>query len=417
MNKYFYKCFLCSSQFNSDEIEKGRIYLCPKCGRAEKNQPLEGVLRVEYDYENLKRKLNRDKFLNLPCGKFWLYPDLLPIHSFEKVISDSSLVRISLSRDPLLEYDYDNRRILVFDDTRNPTLSYKDRATSLVVCKALELGITEIAAASTGNAGSSLAGICARLGLKSHIFVPEKIPSVKRIQIQSFGANLYLVKGDYDQAFDLCLEISQTKGWYSRNTAYNPVTIEGKKSAAFDIFISMKGKIPDKIFVPVGDGVIISGLFKGFSDLLRLGWIEKLPRLIAVQAEGSSAVVRYSKTGKFDYEPASTIADSIHAGAPRNLFMATDAIRTSKGNAVSVSDDEILSAQKSIAQNFGILAEPSSAASFAGYEKLYKNDEIKHDENVLLMITGNGLKDTTALSKWNDQPVSKSIDEWRIFFK
>jgi threonine synthase len=417
MNKYFYKCFLCSSQFNSDEIEKGRIYLCPKCGRAEKNQPLKGVLLVEYDYENLKRKLNRDKFLNLPCGKFWLYPDLLPIHSFEKVISDSSLVRISLSRDPLLEYDYDDRRILVFDDTRNPTLSYKDRATSLVVCKALELGITEIAAASTGNAGSSLAGICARLGLKSHIFVPEKISSVKRIQIQSFGANLYLVKGDYDQAFDLCLEISQTKSWYSRNTAYNPVTIEGKKSAAFDIFISMKGKIPDKIFVPVGDGVIISGLFKGFSDLLRLGWIEKLPQLIAVQAEGSGAVVRYTKTGKFDYEPASTIADSIHAGAPRNLFMAADAIRTSKGNAVSVSDDEILSAQKSIAQNFGILAEPSSAASFAGYEKLYKNDEIKHDENVLLMITGNGLKDTTALSKWNDQLVSKSIDEWRIFFK
>ncbi|MBU2444165.1 MAG: threonine synthase [Bacteroidetes bacterium] len=422
MNKYFYKCFNCSSQFTADEIEsegsfgKERIYLCPKCGQAEKNQPLKGVLLVEYDYENLKRSRSRDEFLKIPCGKFWRYSDLWPIRSFEKIIPQSKLERISLTHDPLLEFDYTGRKIFVFDDTRNPTLSYKDRATSLVVLKAIELGINEIAAASTGNAGSSLAGICARLGLKSHIFVPENIPSAKRIQIQSFGANLYLVKGDYDQAFDLCLEISRMKNWYNRNTAYNPMTIEGKKSAAFDIFISMKGIIPDKIFVPVGDGVIISGLYKGFTELLKLGWIEKLPQLIAVQAEGSNAVVRYVQTGKFEYQPASTIADSIHAGAPRNLYMAAHAVTTSLGTAISVSDEEILSAQKSIAQNFGIIAEPSSAASFAGYEKFVRSGSISANENVLLMLTGNGLKDTSALSKWNDEPVSKSTDEWKKLF-
>lgn len=416
MTKYFYKCFNCSSQFPSDAIEKERIYLCIKCGQAEKNQPLRGVLLVEYDYENLKQKLNRAEFLKIPCGKIWYYSDLWPIQSFEKIIPQSKLERISLTHDPFLEFEYSGRKIFVFDDTRNPTLSYKDRATSLVVLKAIELGINEIAAASTGNAGSSLAGICARLGLKSHIFVPEKIPSAKRIQIQSFGANLYLVKGDYDQAFDLCLEISRKKNWYNRNTAYNPMTIEGKKSAAFDIFISMKGIIPDKIFVPVGDGVIISGLFKGFTELLKLGWIEKLPQLIAVQAEGSNAVVRYVRTGKFEYQPASTIADSIHAGAPRNLYMAAHAVTTSLGAAISVSDEEILSAQKSIAQNFGIIAEPSSAASFAGYEKLYRSGSISANENVLLMLTGNGLKDTSALSKWNDEPVSKSTEEWKKLF-
>ncbi len=173
------------------------------------------------------------------------------------------------------------------DETRNPTLSYKDRASFLVALKAKELRINEISTASTGNAGSSLAGICSRLGLTSHIFVPSSIPKAKRIQIQSYGANIYLVDGTYDDAFDICLEISKEKNWFNRNTAYNPLTIEGKKSAAYDIFISSQGKLPDVIFVPVGDGVIISGIYKGFYDLKKLGWIEKIPKLIAVQAEGS----------------------------------------------------------------------------------------------------------------------------------
>ena len=153
---------------------------------------------------------------------------------------------------------------MLLDETRNPTLSYKDRATSLVVLKAIELGINEIAAASTGNAGSSLAGICARLGLSARIYVPQNIPDAKRIQIKAYGAKLEVVDGDYDKAFDVCLEESKKNNWYNRNTAYNPLTIEGKKSAAYDIFISTQGIIHDVILVPVGDGVIISGIFKGF---------------------------------------------------------------------------------------------------------------------------------------------------------
>ena len=259
--------------------------------------------------------------------------------------------------------------------------------------KALQLGIKEISAASTGNAGSSLAGICARLGIKSHIFVPEKIPMGKRIQIQSFGANIYLVKGDYDQAFDLCLEISKAKGWYNRNTAFNPLTIEGKKSAAFDMFISLKGKMPDYIFVSVGDGVIISGIYKGLWELKQLGWINKIPKLIAVQASGSDALVRYIKTKKFVYKPAQTIADSIHAGAPRNLYMAADAVTNTNGLAVSVTDSEIIDAQRKSAKEFGILIEPAAAASFAGYLKLIRTNSISPKAKSLLMFTGNGLKD------------------------
>jgi threonine synthase len=400
MNHYSYKCFDCHSQFSIDEIEPVFQYLCPRCGKAEKKQPLKGVLWIEYDYEKIKQLLNRKEFLNFKCGEFWLYPQLWPLDLQE---NERILCRLSLNSCPLLEYKIDNRPVLVFDDTRNPTLSYKDRASIIVALKAVQMGINEIAAASTGNAGSSLAGICARLGLKAHLFVPQNIPTAKRLQIQSFGAQIYMVQGDYDRAFDLSLEISKKRGWYNRNTAYNPLTVEGKKSAAYDIFIASRGNVPDIIFVPVGDGVILSGMFKGFWELLRLGWIEKLPRLIAVQAEGSNALVRYLDTGRFDIQTAATIADSICAGAPRNLYMAAHAVKESKGQAISVPDDEILQAQKLLALQTGILVEPAAAASMAGFQKI-KSKKTISNSRVLLMLTGNGLKDTEALEKWNPVP-------------
>jgi threonine synthase len=415
MNKYNYKCFNCSNEYSAQEIENKFIYLCPRCGKAEKNKPLEGILTIEYDYDELTKKLSKDEFLKLTPGKFWLYPDLWPINFNQ--FNETILSRLTLPEDQLLSFKFKSTNILLMDETRNPTLSYKDRASFLVALKAKELGINEISTASTGNAGSSLAGICSRLGLTSHIFVPSSIPTAKRIQIQSFGANIYLVDGNYDDAFDLCLEVSKGKKWYNRNTAFNPLTIEGKKSAAYDIFISSKGILPDSIFIPVGDGVIISGIYKGFYDLKKIGWIDKIPKLIAVQAEGSNALVRYVAENVFEFKPAKTIADSICAGAPRNLFMAADAVKSTNSNAVSVSDDEILSAQKTIANQFGILAEPSSAASFAGYLKLSGTNEITSKEKVLLLITGNGLKDTTATEGWNKIPQAHSYSDWKDHFR
>jgi len=420
MNHYFYKCFDCDSRFSIEEIEPVFRYLCPRCGKAEKNQPLRGVLWVEYDYEKIKRELGRRDFLNLTCGEFWHYRRLWPLDSCEEQgriilrdITEQQLNRIRLNTQPLLEYKIDERAIMFFDDTRNPTLSYKDRASIMVALKALQMGINEIAAASTGNAGSSLAGICARLGLKAHLFVPGSIPTAKRLQIQSFGAEIYLVKGDYDQAFDLSLKISSKKGWYNRNTAYNPLTIEGKKSGAFDIFIACGGKVPGVILVPVGDGVILSGIFKGFWELRQLGWIEKLPRLMAVQSEGSDALVRYLDTGQFEYRPALTVADSICAGAPRNLYMAAHAVKESNGKAITVSDDEILQAQKLLAQQTGLLVEPAAAASLAGYQKIKTKGMISGSQSrVLLMMTGNGLKDVEALTRWNPVPTARTLEEW-----
>ncbi len=381
-------------EYSADKIEKNRIYLCPECGSSEKNQPLSGVLKIVYDYDSIKKKLTRKNLLGKSVGKFWQSPELWPIN-FSR-FTESFLSRLALPEQQYFKYDYNGTEIFLQDETRNPTLSYKDRASSLVALKAIESGIGEIAAASTGNAGSSIAGIAARLGLQAHVYVPRNIPDAKRIQIEAYGANIVVVNGDYDFAFDKCLEDSRINNWYNRNTAYNPLTVEGKKSAAYDIFISTKGNLPDNIFVPVGDGVIIAGLFKGFEELFRMGFIEKPPRLIAVQAEGSNAVVRYLETGEFNYEPAETVADSISAGAPRNLFMAVEAIRESEGFAVSVSDGEILNAQNAVATNFGILSEPSSAATFAGFIKKQNDEKITGKKN-LLLITGNGMKDLEAL--------------------
>ncbi len=395
MKNYIYKCSNCKKEFPAELIEDNFYYLCPECGKAEKNQPLKGVLTVEYDYNEIKKKLSRDEFLKLTPGKFWLYPDLWPIN-FQN-FSDEQLNKLALPADLLLKYTIDGRDLWVMDETRNPTLSYKDRATSLVVLKAIEMGISEIAAASTGNAGSSLAGICARLGLSARIYVPQNIPDAKRIQIEAYGAKLEIVDGDYDKAFDVCLEESKKNNWYNRNTAYNPLTIEGKKSAAYDIFISSQGNIPDVIFVPVGDGVIISGIYKGFKELLALGWIDKLPKLIAVQSTGSDALVRYINTKIFEYKPASTIADSISAGAPRNLYMAADAVKESNGFAIAVTDEEILSAQKEFIKQTGILCEPSSASVYAAYKKLMAEAKLNSSDKILLLITGNGLKDVEAL--------------------
>ena len=173
------------------------------------------------------------------------------------------------------------------------------------------------------------------------------------------------------------------------------------------------GNIPEVILVPVGDGVILSGIFKGFWELQQLGWIENLPKLIAVQSEGSDALVRYLDTGQFQYRPASTLADSICAGAPRGLYMAAHAVKKSGGRGVTVSDDEILQAQKRLAQQTGLLVEPAAASSLAGYRKLKSNEKASISKSrVLLMMTGNGLKDVDTLNQWNPIPRVATLEKW-----
>jgi threonine synthase len=421
---YLYRCFDCQKTFTAAEIEDSLTYLCPKCGKAEANQPLEGLLLIEYDYTKIRSNLDSQSFRSFPIGQPWHYPFLWPL-DFKRSsnqthitgFSISGINELSLPSNIFYNIDYWGENLLVLDDSRNPTFSYKDRATILIALKAIQIGITTLSTASTGNAGSSLAGISARLGLQAKIWVPENIPKNKCIQIQAYGAQIHLVKGSYDNAFDLSLKIANKFNWYNRNTAYNPLTIEGKKSAAFDLFIYAGKNMPDYIFVPVGDGVILSGIYKGLWELGQLGLIEKLPRLIGVQSKGSDALVRYMRTGKFIFHPAHTLADSICAGAPRGLFLAANAIDKTDGVAIAIDDDDILEAQKEIASRWGFLVEPAAAASFAGYLEYYKMGRIQKSNKVLLLFTGNGLKDVQAIRHWTEKPKILTPEGWLNHYK
>jgi threonine synthase len=287
-------------------------------------------------------------------------------------------------------------QLYIKDDGRNPTASFKDRASAVGVTKARELGFQIVTCASTGNAASSLAGLAASVGLPTVIFVPERAPAAKVAQLLIFGARVVSVKGTYDQAFDLCLDVSSEYGWYSRNTAINPYLSEGKKTAALEVCEQLDWHAPDKMFVSVGDGCIIGGLWKGLRDLHALGFIERIPQLIGVQAEGSAPLVAAWEQDTEDITPIipETIADSISVGIPRDGIKALRAVCNTGGMYVAVSDEEILEAMRILGREAAVFAEPAGATGFAGLLKLLREDRIDPEERVVVLVTGNGLKDT-----------------------
>ncbi len=292
------------------------------------------------------------------------------------------------------------------DDTCNPSGSFKDRASYLVAAFARKHGVREVVLASTGNAASSMAAVGAAAGLAIKVFLPAAAPVAKRIQVLQYGAELVSVDGTYDQAFDLSLAYSNETGSMSRNTAYNPLTIEGKKSVAFEIvndLLQAGAGAPAQIFVPVGDGVILAGVYRGFENLLKLGRIRKMPVVWACQAEGSSAIARAWASPADASDPfgapcpSVTIADSIAVDVPRNGLHALGKLKRYGGQAVTVSDSEILAAQRTLAAGSGLFAEPSSSAAFAGWLKV--RDRLPADENAVVLVTGSGLKDIKSAAQ------------------
>lgn len=393
-NDYKYRCVNCGESYDL----KGVQYLCKSCSSSNyAGEALQGVLKVVYPYKAIEAKLLKNPKLLSETSYF----DLLPLNSLE------SMPPLLVGNTPL--YSYAKRtESLAYSlhlkvESSNPTFSFKDRASALVSAFAKEQGIDKIIAASTGNAGSSLAGICASQKQEAIIFVPENAPKAKLSQVLMYGAKLIPVKGNYDDAYDLSLKVSEKYGWYNRNTAYNPFTIEGKKTVSFELFEQMES-VPDKIFVPVGDGVIIAGVFKGFEDLLLLGLIEKMPQIIAVQAEGSSSLIDNLNQEDPIFARASTIADSIAVDIPRNFYMAKEFMNTYDGIGIKVSDKEILQASKLLAKEYGLFVEPAAAAAYAGLEKHIDNGQLNDNEAVVILLTGNGLKDIGAVSQIIDFP-------------
>ncbi|MGH2593136.1 MAG: threonine synthase [Anaerolineae bacterium] len=393
-----FKCTICGAGYAPGQVE----YVCPKHGD-------EGVLDTIYDYPSIARQISPNQLSNQQTSSalnLFRYKPLLPIDSESKGLP-LQIGWTPLYRAPRLEAKLGVREVWIKDDGRNPTASFKDRASAIVVVKALEEKRERVTTASSGNAGAALAGLAASVNLPTTIFVPQSAPQAKIAQLLIYGATVFLVKGNYDAAFDVCLAASKEFGWYCRNTAYNPFTVEGKKTAALEICEQLTlsnprhWEAPDRIFASVGDGNIISGLHKGLVDLAELGWIESMPKLMGVQAEGAAACYTAWVAGadQVTSAPAKTIADSISVDRPRDGRRALRSVRQTGGAFVKVSDDDILAAMRELAQEVGVFAEPAAAAAYAGLAASVRAGQVASGERVVVVITGSGLKDVPAAIK------------------
>ena len=400
MSKFVgYRCSLCGTEYTPEEI----TYTCPKDG---------GNLDVVLDYDSIKAKYHPEDLLSRTDSSLWRFLPLLPV----PVPKGDSTPLHAAGGTPVfrlisLAEKHGLQNLWLKDESRNPTASFKDRASAIVVARARELQADVVVTASTGNAGAALAGMSAAVGQKAVIFAPRTAPQAKVAQLLIFGAKVILVDGTYDDAFDLTIQCAGEFGWYCRNTGYNPFTAEGKKTAAFEIwewwqnahakwhdeFGEDLDHSPLTLFVSVGDGNIISGIHKGFKDLVQLGWLARVPRLIGVQAEGSAAISKafHGDTETITPVSAKTIADSISVDLPRDGVRAVRAAKETGGTYVNVSDEEILKAIAELGKS-GIFAEPAGAAAYAGMLKAAATGVVGNADPILVLNTGSGLKDVRA---------------------
>ena len=403
------RCTICHHLYSPDEVQ----YVCPHHG-------YEGILDIEYDYDFLREELAiidpNTRFMNLYRQGMFAYRSFLPV-AVETPPPPLLVGATPLYQAPRLATACGVKTVWLKDDGRNPTASLKDRASAIAIMKAHEIGAEIITTASTGNAAAALAGLAASSGQKSVIFVPATTPEAKIAQLCAYGATVLLVDGTYDMAFDLCLQATDAFGWYCRNTAYNPYMVEGKKTVIFELYDQFQFAMLENsnmrqqglgwqmplthIFLSVGDGCIISGVYKGLRDLVAVKLLTHMPRLIGVQASGSNYLYQAWTENEdvLTKSPiaAQTVADSIRASLPRDRIKAMTAVRATNGAFIEVSDQEILAAIPALAQGSGVYAEPAAAAAYAGLQKAVAMGQVGPDAQVALIITGSGLKDAQAV--------------------
>jgi threonine synthase len=396
------RCLRCGAEYAPGAID----YVCG-C-RPNRGSDL-GTLDVLYDYAAIARAVSPATWHADPdrsIGRFWR---LLPIPS------RASLPPLPVGGTPLLAAPRLRgatglTNLWLKDDGRNPSASFKDRASAIAVARAQAAGRAIVATASTGNAAAALAGQAAAAGQATIIFVPKSAPPAKIAQLLIYGSTVLAVDGSYDDAFDLCTEACLEFGWYNRSTGYNPYMTEGKKSVSYEIALQLAEQIgatalnpdrlvtPDAIFVSVGDGCIIGGVHKGFKDLLALGWIDRIPRIYGVQSTRSPALHNAWRAGVDVPAPvhATTRADSISVDAPRDAVKALAAVRATAGAYMLVEDEAILQAILPLARLGGVFAEPAGATAYAGLLQARRDGLVKTDETIVVINTGSGLKDVRA---------------------
>lgn len=367
------------------------VYQCPVCaGKNPEGTFPQGNLIVEYDKGDLKKAAGKDvvSFLD-----FFPYevptPEVYPVGN------------TPIIRPHRLGERYGFANLICKMDNALPSGSFKDRASQLIAAQAIAHHQNRIALASTGNAGAAMSCAGAAYGLEIVLFVPETAPVNKLMQSVLYGATVVPVKGTYDDAFALSIEYTKLFGGINRNTAYNPMTIEGKKSIAIELYQQLGHHVPDVVYVPVGDGCIFAGVYKGFHDLHRAGVIERVPHLVCCQSDRSNAISRAFETGDFhNLEAATTRADSISVESPANGRMAVRYIKESEGWTSVVSDEEILESQLELARESGIFVEPAAACAFAGFKKDSEHlaSTLGRDCEVCVLLTGTGFKDMAVFN-------------------
>lgn len=395
-----YSCSLCNAFFEPSSV----FYTCQKCG---------GNVDVVLDYEKISSRFHKEDLHVRTEDSLWKYLPLLPVSDPGGMGTPLRFAGWTpLYSPPGIKKILGLNSLWIKDEGKNPTASFKDRASAVVVARAKEINAEIVVTASTGNAGAALAGMSAAVGQRCIIFAPKNAPPAKVAQLLVYGAQVILVDGNYDSAFDLTIEASHEFNWYCRNTGYNPFTAEGKKTAAFEIWDQIMSHLPDdskqlNVFVSVGDGNIISGLHKGFKDLHALGWIDRIPRLFGIQAEKSAAIANafFDHTEKITPVVATTLADSISVDLPRDGVRAVRAAQQTGGQYLTVSDEEIISAIGEQGK-YGIFTEPAGATAYAGLKKAINMGYILSDDPVVVINTGNGLKDIkAAMMAVNPAPV------------
>lgn len=395
--RYRWRCSACGSVYEDEDVR----YTCPSCGPG-------GLLDALPDYERVRDALQADAIAFRDERSIWRYLPLLPLRADPGLRAwlDRSGPLATVGWTPLVEAVrlgdlLGLSHVYVKDDGRNPTGSLKDRASAVVVADAWQRGERTVATASSGNAAAALAGMCAATGMSCVIFVPRDAPEAKIAQLLVYGATVLLVEGSYDDAYDLCIAACDDQGWYCRNTGYNPRTTEGKRTCALEIVQQLAWRAPAAVVVPVGDGNIITGLHRGFQDARALGWSASVPRLFGVQAAGAAALYHAWQRGDEApvREPAVTIADSIGVGLPRDGRRALRAMRETGGACLAVEDTEILEATTLVGRQTGVFVEPAAAAAFAGLIALARQGAFAPGEEVVVVATGNGLKDVRSASR------------------
>jgi threonine synthase len=393
---YYVKCIGCGEEYSPEKI----VYTCAIC---------DDILSVEYRYQETPSNLDK-KWSKRPLS-VWRYRELLPITDQSKIVTMGE-GGTKLHKCQRLAEMLDLKELYAKNEGENPTGSFKDRGMTVGVTKALELGAKIVACASTGNTSASLAAYAAKAGIKCLILIPSgKVAFGKLAQAIVHGADVIQVRGNFDDALRIIMELCTDHSIYLLNSV-NPYRIEGQKTIAFEI-VDQLGFIPDKVVVPVGNAGNISAIWKGFTELHKLGMIQNLPQMIGIQAEGAAPIATAIKAGKDFIEPIAkpeTLATAIRIGAPVSWKKALRAIKDSKGFAETVSDREIIEAQRLLASQEGLFVEPASAASIAGLKKLVAAGKISADEKIVCITTGHGLKDPQVIMEKYPKPIEVDAD-------